>query len=396
MTDHRQPVVALVTDAIYPYHRGGKELRYFELARRLTRYADVHVYTMNWWHGPRARTADQVTYHGISPLFPLYKNGRRSVSQALLFSLACLRMLVRRFDVIEADHMPYFQIFALRLVATIRRKRLVVTWHEVWSRPYWRQYLGPPGVIAWHIERLAMAMPDQIIAASPQTAEALRKALGPRAAVITAPNGIDLDAVRTAYPDPETTDVVVVGRLMSHKRIDMLLEAVALLHADGMPVTCRVIGDGPERANLHALARSLGVAHAVDFRHDVREQKEVYSLLKAARVAVFPTAREGFGIAVLEALACGVPVVTTSAPANLARHLVTRSSQGSVCDPSAAAVAQAVKAWLSTDPGQLDSRRARRDDDWLAEYSWETITERVAGALLSRAGRPGGIAGSPR
>ena len=34
MTDHRQPVVALVTDAIYPYHRGGKELRYFELARK--------------------------------------------------------------------------------------------------------------------------------------------------------------------------------------------------------------------------------------------------------------------------------------------------------------------------------------------------------------------------
>ena len=381
MTD-RQSVVALVTDAIYPYHRGGKELRYFELARRLTRYADVHVYTMKWWKGPRVRLDDRVTYHGISPLFPLYKKGRRSISEALLFSLACLQMLVRRFDVIEADHMPYFQIFALRLVATIKRKRLVVTWHEVWSRPYWRQYLGPFGVIAWYIERLAMAMPDQIIAASPQTAEALRKVLGPGAAVVTAPNGIDLDAVRAAYPDAETTDIVVVGRLMSHKRIDLLLEAVALLHADGMPVTCRVIGDGPERENLHSLAQSLHVADAVDFRHDVGEQKEVYSLLKAARVSVFPSAREGFGIAVLEALACGVPVITTSAPDNLARHLVTRSSQGSVCAPSAAAIAQAIRAWLSTDPGGPYSHRARRDDGWLTEYSWEKIAERVAGALL--------------
>lgn len=381
MTD--QPVVALVTDAIYPYHRGGKELRYFELARRLTRYADVHVYTMKWWKGPRVRLDDRVTYHGISPLFPLYKKGRRSISEALLFSLACLQMLVRRFDVIEADHMPYFQIFALRLVATIRRKRLVVTWHEVWSRPYWRQYLGPLGVIAWYIERLAMAMPDQIIAASSQTAEALRKALGPRAAVLVAPNGIDLDAIRAAYPDAETTDIVVVGRLMSHKRIDMLLEAVALLHADGMPVTCRVIGDGPQREILHSLAHALNVAHAVDFRHDVDEQKEVYSLLKAARVSVFPSAREGFGIAVLEALACGVPVVTTSTPDNLARHLVTRSSQGSVCAASAVAIAQAVKTWLSTDPRRPDSHLARRDDGWLTEYSWEKIAEQVAGALLS-------------
>jgi glycosyltransferase involved in cell wall biosynthesis len=380
MTDRRQPVVALVTDAIYPYHRGGKELRYFELSRRLTRYADVHVYTMNWWKGPRVRADEMVTYHAISPLFPLYSKGRRSITEALLFSLACLRMLVGRFDVIEADHMPYFQIFALRLVAAIRRKRLVVTWHEVWSKSYWREYLGPLGAIAWRIERLAMAMPDQIIAASAQTAQALREALGPRAAVMVAPNGIDLDAVRAAHPDAETTDVVVVGRLMSHKRVDMLLAAAALLHAEGMPVTCRVIGDGPERENLQALARSLGVAHAVDFRHDVGEQKEVYALLKAARVSVFPTEREGFGIAVLEALACGVPVITTSAPANLARHLAARSSQGSVCDPSAAAIAEAIKARLAAGPPDQD--RARGEDDWLAEYSWETITEHVAGALL--------------
>lgn len=70
--------------------------------------------------------------------------------------------------------------------------------------------------------------------------------------------------------------------------------------------------------------------------------------MKAARVAVFPTAREGFGIAVLEAIACGVPVVTTSAPDNLARHLVARSATGVVRDPSAEAIAEAVRAVLET------------------------------------------------
>ena len=382
MRQDGKPVIALVTDAIYPFHRGGKELRYHELSRRLAHSADVHVYTMRWWNGPRIRADDAVTLHAICPLLSLYAGSRRSISQAICFALACLRLLVCRFDVLEADHIPYFQIFVLRFVATLRRKRFLVTWHEVWGQPYWRQYLGPLGSAAWFVERLAMRLPDHIIAASPETAEGLRATLGAGAAITVAPNGIDLDVVRSACPDAAATDLVVVARLIAHKRIDMLLDTVALLHEEGVPVTCRIIGDGPERSVLLEHARALGVAHAVDFRHEVHEQKEVYALLKAAKVFVFPSAREGFGIAALEALACGLPVVTTSTPANLAQHLVARSSHGIVCEASASAVAAAVKRLLVT-PGQRCSGDADNDDSWLADYTWDAMAGRVAGALLT-------------
>ncbi len=222
--------------------------------------------------------------------------------------------------------MPLLQILVLRVVASVRRKRLVVTWHEVWGHSYWRQYLGRVGVVAWFIEYLAMRIPDHIIAASSHTAERLRARLGADASITVAPNGIDLEAVRETYPDHVTTDLAVVSRLMPHKRIGMLLEAMASLHAEGLPVTCRVIGDGPERDELRNQAQVLGLEQAVEFRHDVREQKQVYELVKAAKVFVFPSAREGFGIAVLEALACGIPVITTSAPDNLAQHLVARTT----------------------------------------------------------------------
>jgi glycosyltransferase involved in cell wall biosynthesis len=331
-------VVAIVSDAIHPYHRGGKELRYLELTRRLAARSDVHIYTMHWWNGPRVRQEDGVTFHAISRLVPLYAKDRRSLRQAAVFGLACLQMLRYDFDVLETDSIPLIQVLVLRLVTWVKRKRFVVTWHEVWGRSYWCQYLGLLGFAAWLIESLAMRLPDHIIAASPQTAERLRASLGDRAAVSVAPNGIDLAEVANAHSDSATTDIAVVGRLMTHKRVDMLLESIAQLHAEGMPVTCRVIGDGPERAALHERASELGIADAVEFRHDVSEQKDVYGLLKAARVCVFPSAREGFGIAVLEALACGVPVITTSAPDNLARHLVQRSARGTVCEASAAAL----------------------------------------------------------
>jgi glycosyltransferase involved in cell wall biosynthesis len=373
-------VVLLVTDAIYPYFRGGKELRYHEIARRLACRADVHVCTMQWWAGPRTRIDGRTTFHAISRMRPMYSGERRSFREALLFALGCLRLLWVRFDLLEADQFPYFHIFALRLVTWLKRKRLTVTWHEVWGRSYWREYLGIAGSAAWLIEWLAMRVPDHIIAASPQTAARLRDIVGDRVSISVVPNGIDLDGIRNSYPDAAQIDLVAVGRLLPHKNIDMLLDTVALLHAGGLPVTCRVIGDGPQRAALHEQAKQLGIECAVDFRHDVWEQKDVYSLMKAAKVAVFPTAREGFGIAVLEAIACGIPVVTTSAPDNLAQHLVARSASGVVCDASAVAIAATVRCLLEGSGGRRSNELAD-DEVWLTEHSWETAADHVADAL---------------
>jgi glycosyltransferase involved in cell wall biosynthesis len=379
MSAGERPVVALVTDAIYPYFRGGKELRYHEIAQRLARRADVHVCTMRWWTGPAELRDGPVTFRGVSRLHAMYSGERRSYREAFLFAFACLRLLWFRFDVVEADQFPNFHIFTLRVVTWLKRKPLTVTWHEVWGPTYWREYLGWLGRVGWLVEWLAIRVPDQLIAASPQTADRLRQILGDRASIAVVPNGIDLAGIRDSYPDSARVDLVTVGRLLPHKNVDMLLECVALLHADGLPVTCRVIGDGPQRTALHTRAKDLGIAHAVDFRHDVWEQKDVYALMKAARVAVFPTAREGFGIAVLEAIACCLPVVTTAAPDNLARHLVARSASGVVCDPSVSAIAAAVRRVLAEENESAD--RPAAQEAWLAEHGWDAAADQVAQVL---------------
>lgn len=369
------PVVAVVCDVIYPYSRGGRELRNQELLPRLASRADVHVYTMRWWAGPAVRHEDGVTYHAISRYWPLYRHGRRSVRQAAWFALASLRLLRCQFDVLEADQIPYAQLFVLRLVATVKRTPFTVTWHEVWSRPYWREYLGLAGWAAWAVERLAMRLPDAIIAASPQTAGRLRRVLGSGTPITTVPNGIDLGAIRAAYPDADPTDLVVVGRLIEHKRVSMVLDVVRRLRASGRPVTCRIIGDGPQRGALQEQAVALGIAPSVEFRADVSEQKELYALLKSSRLFVSLSVREGFGMAVLEAIACGVPVLTTSAPDNHAQHLVRDYSRGTVCEPTAEAVTDAVAAVLA-GPAQDAAGPA---DAWLASYDWSAVAEKLAG-----------------
>lgn len=378
MATEKRRILALVTDAIGPYHRGGKEQRYLELARRLAHGADVHVYTMNWWGGPRVRRHEGVTYHAICPLIPLYSGDRRSIRQAVIFALSCLALLWARFDVIEADHMPYIQLFPLKLVALLRRRRLVVTWHECWGPDYWRDYLGRAGVVGWLFESVAMRLPDRIIAASPQTGERLAELTRGRVAVVVAPNGIDCRSIDEIVASDAPIDIVTVGRLLPHKRLDLLLQALSMLRAHGHSFTLRVVGSGPELTELRELASRLGIADLVEFRHDIADAEALFSAIKAARVAVFPSEREGFGIAVLEALACGVPVVVTSAPDNLARHLVERAgAQGIVTAPEAHAIGAAIQQILSRPAHETVAPA----EPWLHEYDWDEISATVAGAL---------------
>ncbi len=365
---------------MYPYSHGGREFRYQALVPRLAEHVDIHVYTMRWWRGPKVRIEDGVTFHAISPLLPMYtKNGHRSVIQGVVFALFCLRLLVCRFDVLDVDQIPYFHLFPLRLIATLRRKPLVATWHEVWGPIAWRQYLKWLGWFGWLVESTAIRMPDHLISVSAQTSARLHEVLGDRASVFTIPNGIDMAAIAAAPASPHQVDIVTVGRLIDHKRVHVLLEVVSTLRARGIYVTCRIIGDGPDRLALQKHAKVLGVDSAVEFCHDVTEQTELYALIKASRLFISLSAREGFGIAVLEAITCGVPVLTTTAPDNLAQYLAMRYSLGTVCGEHVAEIADATADILARE----DSSPSRSTDSWVAEYSWEATVHRIANIYRS-------------
>ncbi|MFC5061722.1 glycosyltransferase family 4 protein [Actinomycetospora atypica] len=382
-----KPVLACVTDAVAPFHAGGKEQRTAELSARLADRFEVHVHTMRWWGDEPTRRDGDVTYHGLCRPHPLYVGGRRSIRQALAFALGCLRLLTARFDVLEADHMPYLHLPVLALVARLRRRPFVVTWHEVWSRDYWRSYLGPAGTLAWAVERMTMRLPQLIVAASAETAVRLAEVVD--TPVVVAPNGVDLAAVEAALGrrvEVPAVDVVTVGRLLPHKRVDLLLEALARIDR---PVTARVIGRGPQASFLTTRAAALGLD--VTVHHDVDDPAELYRLVAAARVFVLPSAREGFGIVALEGLACGLPVITTAAPDNLARHLVADAPGGFVCADDVGSLARAIADVLDGTTAVVG--KADRDA-WLARHGWQHTADRLTAALAPLLGSPT-VASSP-
>ena len=139
--------VAIVSDAVYPYHKGGKERRFFEISTRLAKKGhDVHIYCMKWWKSPeKVRFENGVYLHGIAPYFPLYSGKRRSIRQGVIFGLFCLKLIFEKWDVIEVDHMPYFPLFFTKIVCMLKGKKMYATWNGVWGRDYWIKYMGKPG-----------------------------------------------------------------------------------------------------------------------------------------------------------------------------------------------------------------------------------------------------------
>ncbi|WP_370092457.1 glycosyltransferase [Streptacidiphilus sp. MAP12-20] len=199
------------------------------------------------------------------------------------------------------------------------------------------------------------------------------------------PNGIEPDAYRTAAVSwrelglselPEDAFVIgAVGRLVPGKRFDVLVDALALpaLQAPalqragvtGGPPYLLIVGDGPERAALEARARERGVAERVVF---TGERDDVPALLGALDALAAPSAGETFGLALVEGLASGLPVLWSSGPAlaelppqelsALARRGTSRT------EPTPAAYATALAALMARSetlpagpqPGSLSAR----------------------------------------
>jgi len=372
--------VAVVTDGCYPYFKGGKEVRFHELLQRLAGpEVRVDVYTMRWWPGPRRRRDGDVTLHGICRAWPMYVGTRRSIRQALLFALACLRLLTVRADVIDADHMPYLPLLPLKVVSVLRGIPLVVTWHEWWGGEYWRSYLGRLGALAAWLERRVAGLGDRVVVATEHT-EARLVAGGVRAERIRVlPLGVDVPAIAATAAAPAVYDVVFVGRLIAHKGAHLLIEAIAELARRGCAPTCAIVGEGPERARLEAQAARCGVAGRVHFLGRLEDHHEVWALVKSATVFAHPSLREGFGLAVAEAIACGTQVVTIDHPDNHARHLVIAGVSGRLCRPDVDDLADAVAACLYR-PLAAETVRAGADG-----FGWP---ERAAelGAIYAAAG----------
>lgn len=189
----------------------------------------------------------------------------------------------------------------------------------------------------------------------------------------------DLDARREPYT------VLCVARQYPRKRIIDLIDAFALLNASEPRARLVVIGDGPEHAALLQRVATLGLEGRVQLLGALPDDAEVRAWYGRASVFCLPSEQEGFGIVFLEAMASGLPVVSTSAAA--IPEVVPDGEAGLLVPPrDPIALAEALLRLLQ-DPG-LRSRLRDAGRVHARRYGWEQVADRFLEAVAPQLAAP--------
>lgn len=366
---------------------GGAEIYAWNYARALREGgAEVCFLTAREAGQSRREVRDQVTVRRGGGTFGFY-----------LFVLAWLLRHRRAVDAVidPACGLPSFSPLVLR-----RSTPALLIVHHVHQDQFAVHFPAPVAAFGRWMERVAMPRVYRrrlVAAVSGSTAAEMRRQLGWTGDVRILENGADLpsyDAREALTKEPER--IVVLGRLVAHKRVDLALEAVARLGRTDVRVD--VIGQGPERDRLVARAAELGLAEQVRF-HGFLPGPAKDALLARASVHVCASDAEGWGQAVIDAAGSGVPTVARDVPGLRDSILPGESGWLVRDDPDHAVVVARIADVLAevleaaTDPA-VRTRRAGACLAWAGKFDWSQMrahardltTEMLAGGATASSG----------
>lgn len=336
-----------------------------------------------------ARTARQEMLHGIEvlhPRYPLLPKIGMSTAPFLLAG-ACARSLRKvlergyQFDVIDA-HYFYPTGVAAMLLGRHFGKPVVITARGS-DINLIAQHAIPRRLIMWAARRAAA-----VVAVSQALRRSLEQLGVDGAKICVLRNGVDLDVFRPLDRDAERARLGVGGRLLLSvgNLVELKGNEFAIGSLKSLPeATLFLIGDGPDRCRLESIARETGVAERVRFIGAV-VQTDLPRYYSAADALVLASSREGWPNVLLEAMACGTPVV--AARIGGTPEVVTSPAAGVLFEPrTAEALGRSIRELLESPPRRDDTRRHAET------FSWDETTRGQLALFRSIVGSSGRVEG---
>jgi glycosyltransferase involved in cell wall biosynthesis len=357
---------------------GGAEIHLFEVFGRLAAAGDrVTMLCAGFRGGPPT-----VTIAGVA----VRRLGSNRYSYYPRVVAACRRYLAtERPDVLVEAHnkLPFLSPLYSRV------PRLVIV-HHLFGTTAFQQVPLPVAAMVlaaeWLVPRLYRGVPFVAISDSSRQ-DMIDRGLAPEMVTVVA-CGVDHHRYRVGATARSARPLAVfVGRIEAYKRLDVLLRALVRVRAGGVDARVVVVGIGPDLPRVRALAGELGVGPHVEFTGFVDEDEKI-RWLQAAHVCVQPSEKEGWGLTVIEANACGTPVIAADAPG--LRDSVRDGETGVLVPPGDADALAAAMVRLFGDP-ELQGRLAAGARNWAAGFRWDTAAAAISDAIDAACGQRGRV-----
>lgn len=370
--------IAIVYDCLFPWTIGGAERWLRDLAEGLAKRGhQISYITLRQWDDGDAPNIPGVEVIAVGPRMALYDDGKRRIGPPLRFGVGVFGHLFvhgHRYDRVHLCSFPYFALLAAALLWPLQRYSLSVDWFEVWTKEYWRDYLGAiGGRVGWWVQKLCAKVEQTPHCFSHVHAARLRAIRGRDDVLML--SGLYNGAEGTGLPvaaDPPT--IVYAGRMIPEKRVPLFVEAMAIAVKQDPSLRATIFGRGPDLPLVEARIAELALGDIVTLPGFVPEAV-VTAAMDGAVAIVQPSAREGYGLVVVEASARGVPAVVIDGPDNSAVELVDDGENGFIAaEPTPQALADAMLAAVRGG-GDL---RARTRRWWSANRERLTIDSSIA------------------
>ncbi len=350
-------------------HAGGAEIHLFEIFGRLANAGHrVRVVCSGWPGAPPTADVAGIAVTRVGGRHSFAALGRRAVRQAVRRE---------RPDVLVEDinKLPLY-------LAQVTDRPFCALIPHLFGETAFQEAPWPMAAAVWLAERpLARAYRRagfHTISESTRD-DLVARGISPSRIRVIHP-GVDSSHFSPSVAEPRAAQprFLYVGRLKRYKGISLAIQALALARRTRPELHLDIAGTGDYRAELERLAAELGQATAVTFHGFVSEARKI-SLLRGAWANLFPSPKEGWGITVVEAAACGTPSVASDSPGlrDSVRHMET----GYLVPHGDVSALAARMLELAADPGLVDrlGLAARRFAEGL---SWERAAAETERHLL--------------
>jgi glycosyltransferase involved in cell wall biosynthesis len=296
--------------------------------------------------------------------------------------LLWLLMHRRMFDAVvdSQNGIPYFSPLVVS-----RRKPVTLVVHHVHQEQfaeYFPPFVSAVGRFAEKQFCNAVYGDRPVCAVSPTTRRDLRRVLQVRGPIYVTPNGLTAELLEAAgKPDDKLftrsgdPSIVYVGRIVVHKRLHLLVEAIPTVLQAVPSLRVHLVGSGQELASIRQLVTDLGLDQNV-IVHGRLDAATRDQLVAEAWLTVNPSAREGWGVSIIESAAYGVPAIAFAVPGicDSVKHGETGWLLSEGSDDLSSAIVDALRRLDSLEEARQWSRRCK---EWASCFSWDATSQRV-------------------